>query len=141
MKKATVILGLMLFATAGIAQKVGTLEVLGTAKFKKSGIEEVVVEVFKDGEPYTETQTAFDGTFELSLVGEGNYVVKAFKEGFHDRYMLFSTHVGEKGYRSKSYEFDLQLYKAEIEAPSSSFQIPVIAFDPEKRHFEYSEML
>lgn len=75
------------------------------------------------------------------MVGEGNYVVKAFKVGYHDRYMLFSTHVGEKGYKSKSYDFELQFYSKDKDAPAKSLEIPVISYDAGKRNFEYSEML
>ncbi len=142
MKKLIGLLGMMVLMTVCFAQKrPGTLDVMGTAKFKKSSLDGVVIEVFKDGVPYTETESNYDGSFEFTLVGEGNYIVKAFKEGYHDRYMLFSTHVGEKGYKSKSYDFDLLFYSNEKDAPAKSLEIPVISYDDDKRNFEYSEML
>ena len=131
----------MLVTLCFAQKKEGTLEVYGTAKYKKNSLDGVIVEVFKDGVPYTETETNYDGTFDLTLVGEGNYVVKAFKVGYHDRYMLFSTHVGEKGYKSKSYDFELQFYSKDKDAPAKSLEIPVISYDAGKRNFEYSEML
>lgn len=52
MKKLIGLLGMIMLVTLCFAQKKeGTLEVYGTAKYKKNSLDGVIVEVFKDGVP------------------------------------------------------------------------------------------
>ena len=132
-----------LFAFGAQAQEAGILKVEGTSINRNGTLSNVIIEVYKDGEPYTETQADRSGKFELLFHGEGNYVVRASKEGYHDRYILFNTYAGEKGYKKEKYDFSLELFKLKDKGVTTAKvqEIPLIEFNPDKRNFSYATML
>jgi hypothetical protein len=143
MRTSIITLLLTLFVFGLQAQEAGILKIEGTSTHKNGTLSNVIVEVYKDGEPYTETQADRFGKFELLFHGEGNYVVRASKDGYHDRYILFSTYAGEKGYKKEKYDFSLELFKLKDKGVTTAKvqEIPLIEFNPDKKNFSYAAML
>ncbi len=143
MKTSVLTLVLSLITISILAQEEGVLVVEGNSVYRNSKLSNVIIEVYKDGEPYTETQADRMGKFELLFHGEGNYIVKASKEGYHDRYILFNTYVEEKGYKKKKYDFSIELFKLKDRGVTAAQvqEVPLIEFNPNKRSFSYADML
>lgn len=139
----TLVLSIAAFSTSVFAQNSNTLKVNGQAFYNDTELKDVIIEIYKDGEKYSESTTSTDGEFEFYLVGEGNYVFKAMREGYFERFVVISTYTGdEKGFKSKKYHFDLSMYKDKNEAvPSEVQEIPMIQYRANKKDFAFVEII
>ena len=133
-------LAIALFAVTSSLSAQNTLKVDGQAFYKNSELKDVIIEIYKNGEKYSETTSTGNGEFEIYLVGEGNYVLKAMREGYHERFILISTYT-DKDFKSKKYHFELSMYKDKEEVPAEVQEIPLIQYRADKKDFAYVETI
>ena len=102
---------------SGSAQQPGSLTIHGIVVYKKSKLNDVRIEVFKDNELQHEVENLSNGSFKVTLQLGSVYNVQFFKNGFIEK----SIAVVAKADSSISisgrffYQLDIELFKEEDE--------------------------
>jgi len=119
-----------------------TLDVYGSTKNGSSFIKEATIEISKDGEDYEELKSNIKGDFDFVLAGSGEFLVKATKDGYHDRFIVFNTQsTSKRDYKTETFDFNLKLYKIDEELPEGALNIPVITYNAKSRNFQLSDWI
>lgn len=122
------------------AQNDVTLKIDGMVEYKGNPLSKAKITITKDGVVVNEVKTEDRGKFRMELERNANFTIKASREGYLDRFLLFSTYIPESISGKEVFKFAIDMFKEDKSGiPESAYEVPLVKFDENKKEFVYTE--
>ncbi|HBH05433.1 MAG TPA: hypothetical protein DDX92_02375 [Flavobacteriales bacterium] len=131
---------LLLASSFGKAQNNVTLKIDGVVEYRGNPLSKAKVTITKDGVVINEIKTEDRGKFRMELDRNANFTIKASRDGYLDRFLLFSTYLPESVSGKEVFKFAIDMFKEDKSGiPESAYEVPLVKFDENAKEFVYTE--